>query len=172
MKKEKYQRRHEMLVIDCRKGKLEEWRTKLEQRESNLRDRETRVIEAQKQIDDKVERANQELALIEMATIQKQQAITVIEDLKNKYRITESQIVQLIKFASEWDKYWTTTTPQQPGSPPNLQQPGSQQRNNGSNSNSNGNNGYGGGPSMNDLIRLNLLQTQTTKMFNRMGPKS
>ena len=39
-----------------------------------------------------------------MATIQKQQALTVLIDLLNR-RVTESQIVQLINFAGEWNKY-------------------------------------------------------------------
>ena len=54
MKKEKYGRRHELLVIDTRKKKLEEWKRRLEQmqydlttRESNLKDRETRVFEVE-----------------------------------------------------------------------------------------------------------------------------
>jgi hypothetical protein len=126
--REKDQRRHELLLIDRRKSRLEEWRKRLDQRESNLKDRETRVFEVepflsvakqlqnlgigmeealpwietirekaeaenvdirttginvaqelrlyrqsgaiQKQID-----ANQELALIKMTTIQKQQAL-------------------------------------------------------------------------------------------------
>ena len=55
-------------------------------------------------IQKQIERANQELALINMATIQKQQALTVLIDLLNR-RVTESQIVQLINFAGEWNKY-------------------------------------------------------------------
>ena len=45
-------------------------------------------------IQKQIERANQELALINMATIQKQQALTVLMDLIN--RVTESQILQLM----------------------------------------------------------------------------
>ena len=63
----------------------------------------------------RIERAKQELALINMETIQKQQALTVLMELLNR-GVTESQIVQLINFAGEWDKYWTT-------SKGNLQQP-------------------------------------------------
>src|SRR5262249_33122944 len=47
IRREKDQRRHELLVIDRRKQKLEEWRKRLEQRESNLKDRENRVFEAE-----------------------------------------------------------------------------------------------------------------------------
>ena len=110
--------------------------------------------------------AKQELALINMATIQKQQALTVLMDLINR-GVTESQILQLINFAGEWDKYWQSTT-----SNGNLQQPVAtngngnlQQPKNGSNNpgSSNGNNGF----SINDLIRLNLKST-TTNMLNRM----
>ncbi len=127
--REKDQRRHELLVIDRRNQKLEEWRKRLEQRESNLKDRETRVFEAEpflsvakqlqnlgigmeealpwiaillekaegrirtainvaqelrlyhqsRGIQKQIERANQELALVNMATIQKQQALTNID---------------------------------------------------------------------------------------------
>jgi hypothetical protein len=111
-----------------------------------------------------IERANQELALINMATIQKQQALTLLMDLSNR-GVTESQIVQLINFASEWDRYWTTNG--------NLQQSGSS--NLGNNNTSipppltNGNNLHGGNFSMNDLIKLNLLKSTTSNMLNRMG---
>ncbi len=44
---DKKQRRHELLMIDRRKSKLEEWRKRLDQREFNLKDRETRVFEAE-----------------------------------------------------------------------------------------------------------------------------
>ena len=209
MKKEKYQRRHEMLVIDRRKGKLEEWRIKLEQRESNLKDRETRVFEAEpflsvaKQLQNlgigmeealpwieilrekaevenvdirrtainvaqelrlyrqsggiqkQIERANQELALVNMATIQKQQTLTVLIDLLNR-GVTESQIVQLINFAGEWNKYWQSSTTNGNG---NLQQPVNGSNNPGSSD---------GNFSVNDLIRLNLLKSTITNMLNRM----
>jgi phosphatidylserine/phosphatidylglycerophosphate/cardiolipin synthase-like enzyme len=46
-------------------------------------------------IQKQIERANQELALANMATIQKQQALTVLIDLLNR-GVKESQIVQLI----------------------------------------------------------------------------
>jgi hypothetical protein len=76
-------------------------------------------------------------------------------DLSNR-GVTESQIVQLINFAGEWQKYQNTTTTDGKN---NLQQP------------SNGNNGYGDGNlSTNDLIRLNLLKSTTeraTNMLNR-----
>ena len=217
IRKEKDQRRHELLLIDRRKSKLEEWRKRLEQTESNLKDRESRLFEAEPflavaktlknlgigmeealpwietiretaeaenvdirttginvaqelrvyrqsgAIQKQIESEKQELALIEMTTIQKKQAMTLLTDLLNR-GITESQIVQLIDFASEWDRYWhsSTTTLQQ--SPPNA---------------NNGNDGAGGQKrpnrnggnfSTNDLIRLNLLKTITTNMLNRMGP--
>ena len=117
-----------------------------------------------------IERANQELALINMTTIQKQQVITVIEDLKNK-GVTESQVVQLVNFAEEWSRYWSTAQPpngslQPPGSPlvPNLQQPSGppngnlQQSNNGSN-----NSGYGGGNISTNELRLNLLKSNIAR---------
>ena len=44
---DKKQRRHELLMRDRRKSKLEEWRKRLDQREFNLKDRETRVFEAE-----------------------------------------------------------------------------------------------------------------------------
>jgi adenine/guanine phosphoribosyltransferase-like PRPP-binding protein len=53
-------------------------------------------------IQKQIEKANQELALINMATIKKQQAITVVGDLLNR-GVTESQIVQLINFAGADD---------------------------------------------------------------------
>ena len=214
MKKEKYQRRHEMLVIDRRKGKLEEWRTKLEQREYNLKDRETRVFEAEpflsvaKQLqnlgigieealpwietiqekaevenidvktaaynltqelklyrqfgglDKSVKQLEGELKMLNISITQKQETLTVLTDLKNR-GVTEQQIVQLVGFAGEWSRYWSTTQP------PNLQQPGS--------NGNNGNNGYDGpnrngdNLSMNDLIKLILLKTTSTNMLNRMG---
>jgi hypothetical protein len=88
-------------------------------------------------IQKQIERANQELALVNMTTIQKQQALTVLMDLINR-GVTESQIVQLINFAGEWDKYLTTTN----GNP---QQPVNGGSNPGSiDGNFSGNNGYGG----------------------------
>jgi hypothetical protein len=56
-----------------------------------------------------IEKANQELALINMTTIQKQEALTILMDLMNR-GVTESQIIQLINFASEWNKYWKSST--------------------------------------------------------------
>jgi len=47
IRREKDQQRHELLMTDRRKQKLEEWRKRLEQREFNLKDRETRVFEAE-----------------------------------------------------------------------------------------------------------------------------
>jgi hypothetical protein len=85
-----------------------------------------------------------------------------LTDLLNR-GVTESQIVQLINFVGEWQKYWSTTTTNGKN---NLQRPVA--------TNSNGNNGYDG-LSMNDLIRLNLLKSTTeraTNMLNRVGPPS
>jgi hypothetical protein len=98
--------------------------------------------------------------LINMATIQKQQALTVLIDLLNR-GVTESQIVQLINFAGEWNKYWQSSTTNGNG---NLQQPVNGSKNPGS---SDGND-YGGNFSVNDLIRLNLLKSTTTNLLNTM----
>ncbi|MGA9149118.1 MAG: hypothetical protein WBZ36_00965, partial [Candidatus Nitrosopolaris sp.] len=230
---EKLNMKHEERMDERRKQKLSEWQRRLEERESNLNDREARILEAEpylpvvkklqemklalehalpwieamKEVSQtqnlnlreaalyvaqelrlnrelggmkkQIESANQELTFIEMATIQKQEALTVLTDLKKK-GVTEQQIVQLINFADEWDKYWSTIFQNQSNG--NLQQPGFCKGNNpppngscfgypSSNGNSNNNNGYGGGPSMTDLIRLNLLQNQTTKMLDKMGPR-
>jgi len=52
-----------------------------------------------RQSEGRIEKANQELALINMATIQKQQALTVLIDLLNRRsnRITDSTINQLCR---------------------------------------------------------------------------
>ena len=105
-----------------------------------------------RQSEGRIEKANQELALINMATIQKQQALTVLIDLLNR-GVTESQIVQLIDFAGEWDKYWQSSTTKG-----NLQQPVKGSNNPGSN---------GGNFSINDLIRLNLLKSTSTNRLTR-----
>jgi len=100
-------------------------------------------------IQKQIERANQELALVNMETIQKQQALTVLMELLDR-GVTESQIVQLINFAGEWDKYRKFSTTNG-----NLQQPVNGSYNPGSrDGNFSGNNGYGGNFSINDLIRL------------------
>jgi hypothetical protein len=79
-------------------------------------------------------------------------------DLLNR-GVTESQIVQLINFAGEWNKYWQSSTTNG-----NLQQP-----NNGSNNpGSSDGNDYGGNFSINDLIRLNLLKSTNTNILTRM----
>jgi len=207
IRREKDQRRHELLVIDRRKQKLEEWRKRLEQRESNLKDRENRVFEAEpflsvaKQLQNlgmgmeealpwietiwekaeaenvdirttainvaqelrlyrqsggirkQIERAHQELALVNMATIQKQQALAVLTDSLNR-GVTKSQIVPLINFAGEWDKYWQSSTTNG-----NLQQPVNGSNNPGSSG------GNGSNFSVNDLIRLNLLKSTTTNLL-------
>jgi hypothetical protein len=207
--REKDQRHHELLVIDRRKQRLQEWERRLEQRESDLKDRETQVqpfldlarqlqgigvgfetaiswIETIKEkaevekidqktaaicitqelrsyrqfvgIQKKILEANQELALVNMSCMKKQQALTVLTDLLNR-GVTESQIVQLINFAGEWNDYWTTTNG-------NLQQPVNGSSNPGSSgSNFSRNNGYGGNFSVNDLIRLNLLKSTTTNLL-------
>jgi hypothetical protein len=114
-----------------------------------------------------IERANQELALINMTTIKKQQALTILMDLINR-GVTESQILQLINFAGEWNKYWLSSTTgnlQQPNNPgPGSSNGNLQQPNNGSTTSSSGN------FSINDLIRLNLLKSTTTNMLNRTNP--
>src|SRR5215472_13529182 len=94
-------------------------------------------------IQKQIERANQELTLINMATIQKQQALTVLINLLNR-GVTESQIVQLINFAGEWNKYWQSSTTNGNGNP--------QQPVNGSNNpGSSDGNGDGSNISVNDL---------------------
>jgi len=105
-----------------------------------------------------IERANQELTLINMATIQKQHALAVLIDLLNR-GVKESQIVQLVNFAGEWNKYWQSSTTKG-----NIQQP----VNGSNNPGSSGGNGYGGNFSINDLIRLNLLKSTTTNILTRM----
>jgi hypothetical protein len=108
-----------------------------------------------------IERANQELVSINMVYMQKKQILAILEDLMNRW-VTESQIVQLVNFAGEWQKYWHQTSGlQQPGGNGNLQQSGSGYP--GGN-----NNGYGDF-SMNDRIRLNLLRSNTATMLNKMG---
>jgi hypothetical protein len=102
-------------------------------------------------IQEQIERANQELTLINMATIKKQQAITVVGDLLNR-GVTESQIVQLVNFAGEWNKYWQSSTTNG-----NLQQPVNGSNNPGSSD--------GGNFSVNDLIRLNLLKSTGTNLL-------
>ena len=99
--------------------------------------------------------ANQELALVNMATIQKQQALIVLIQLSNR-GVTESQIVQLINFAGEWNKYWQSST-----TDGNLQQPVDGSNNPVSSSG----NGYSGNFSVNDPIRLNLLKSTTTNLL-------
>jgi len=110
--REKDQRRYELLVIDRRKQKLVEWRKRLEQRESNLKDRESRVFEAEpflsvaKQLQNLGIGMEETLPWIEILW-EKAEAENV--DLLNR-GVTESQIVQLINFAGEWNKYWQSST--------------------------------------------------------------
>jgi len=47
MRREKDQRRHELLVIDRRKQKLSEWKKRLEQMQYDLTTRETRILESE-----------------------------------------------------------------------------------------------------------------------------
>ena len=114
-----------------------------------------------------IEQARGELEMLNITITQKQEAVTVLTDLLNR-GVTESQIVQLINFAGEWNKYW-----QYPTTNGNLQQPNSNPVNGSNNpgssdGNFSGNNGYGGNFSINDLIRLNLLKSTTTNMLNRI----
>ena len=46
IRREKYQRRHELLVIDRRKHKLSEWKKRLEQMQYDLTTREARILES------------------------------------------------------------------------------------------------------------------------------
>ena len=101
-----------------------------------------------------IEQARGELEMLNITITQKQEAVTVLTDLLNR-GVTESQIVQLINFAGEWNKYWQSSTTNG-----NLQQPNSNPVNGSNNpgssdSNFSRNNGYGGNFSINDLIRLN-----------------
>jgi hypothetical protein len=118
-----------------------------------------------------VKKANDDLALINMTTMQKQQVLAILKDLSDR-GVTESQIIQLVNFAENWNRYWQTNGngswnsqqtpgPQQPSCNGNLQQSGSGYP--GGN-----NNGYGDF-SMNDRIRLNLLRSNTATMLNKMG---
>lgn len=106
-----------------------------------------------------IERANQELALVDMTTIKKKNAITVLENLLNK-GATQEQIIQLINLV-DWDRYWSTSkgNPQQPNNSSNVngnpQQPNILRDN--------------GGPTMHDWLRLNLLSQNTTRQLNRIG---
>jgi hypothetical protein len=47
IRREKDQRRHELLVIDRRKQKLSEWRKRLEQMQYDLTARESRILESE-----------------------------------------------------------------------------------------------------------------------------
>ena len=101
-----------------------------------------------------IEQARGELKMLNITITQKQEAVTVLIDLLNR-GVTESQIVQLINFAGEWNKYWQSSTTNG-----NLQQPNNNPVNGSNNpgssdGNFSGNNGYGGNFSINDLIRLN-----------------
>jgi hypothetical protein len=136
-----------------------------------------------KGIRSQIERANYDLvtaranyALINETTMQKQQALTVVEDLI-KRGATESQILQLINFAGEWNRYWHQTptnngnSPEQPNNGlgnGNLQQSGNlrQLSNPGPGSNN------GDNFSTNDLLRLNLLKSNTTRQLNRIATAS
>ncbi len=113
-------------------------------------------------IERQIQKANQELELINMATIQKRQALKVVEDLLNK-GVAESQIVQLINFAGEWDQYWKCLANSKGSSNPG---PGS---NNTGIPSSNGNNAHGSNFSMNDWITLNLLKSNPTNMRNKIS---
>jgi hypothetical protein len=113
-------------------------------------------------IERQIQKANQELELINMATIQKRQALKVVEDLLNK-GVAESQIIQLINFAGEWDQYWKCLANS------NLQQPGSSNPGPGSNNTGIPSNTSVSNFSMNDWIRLNLLKSNTTNMLNKIS---
>jgi hypothetical protein len=79
-------------------------------------------------------------------------AIASLVDLKRNYGVTEGQIVQLIKFAAEWNKDWQSSTTNG-----NLQQPVNGSNNPGSID--------GGNFSVNNLLRLNLLKSTTTNLL-------
>jgi hypothetical protein len=224
MMNEKYQRRHEMLVIDSSRKRLEQMQSDLTTRESRILESEPYLSLAKKlqemglaledalpwietvkevaqieKLDTKsaslyvsqelalnrqfrgirsqIEKANYDLliaranyALINATTMQKQQALTVVEDLI-KRGATESQILQLINFVGEWNRYWHQTStnngnlPEQPNiglGNGNLQQSGNlrQLSNLGPGSNN------GDNFSTNDLIRLHMLKSTTERAMN------
>jgi hypothetical protein len=189
IKQEKDRRRHDLFLIETRRKRLEQMQSDLTTRESRILEsepylslakklQETKLtledalpwletisevaqmynmdskqaaisvaedIRLNKQLGDirvQIQRANQELALINMATMQKQQALTVVEDLVKK-GVTSEQIAGLIDFASQWYRN------QQ------LQQPGG-----------NGNNGHGS-ISLSDSIRM--LKSNTADILNKLN---
>jgi hypothetical protein len=213
IKKEKDQRRHELSLIDRRKSKLKEWREGLEERESNLKDREARIrsfepylllakklsemkltlgdalywtqtineVAQTKKMDikaatvyvaqelrqyrqlggleKKIERANQELTLINMAAIKKQEALTVVEDLLNK-GITQTQILQLIDVGTNNGNRQQPSN-SNPAVPDRELSPVEE------------NNGYGGGNfTMGDYLKLQMLKGSNTNLLSRMGIKN
>jgi hypothetical protein len=154
MRREKDQRRHELLVIDRRKQKLSEWKKRLEQMQYDLTFREVRILESEaypplaRQLQEmklaledalpwietvkelaqtqnmdikaavvqvappelrlyrqsgglqkQIERANQELALVNMETIQKTTGLNSIDGFigYRNNRITDSTINQLCR---------------------------------------------------------------------------
>jgi len=133
-----------------------------------------------------IEKANQELALLNMESMQKQQALTVLKDLLNR-GVTESQIVQLIDFAGKWTKYWQYSIRGSRGggngdsnnNPAGNENPGNGNKSNGIGGREHGSknpgNGHSGGNFlMNYLvkIRLNLLKSTNMNMLNRMEANS
>lgn len=225
IREEKLNMKHEERMDERRKQKLNEWQRRLEQRESNLNDREARNLEIQpylpvaKKLQEmkltlndigpwvqmieevaqtqkitieqaaisvekdlsyyqqlggvqrQIERSNQELVLINMAMIQKQKAVKVVEGLLN-HGISESQIINFFLVQQPNNKDLRSDNGQKTDINQNptmgqylLDSFASRHPGNMANNNNNNNNGYGSGPSTNDLIRdyykLNL---------NKMGP--
>jgi hypothetical protein len=214
IKREKDQRHHELLVIDRRKGKISEWKKRLEQMQYDLTARETRVLESEaflplarklqemklaledvlpwiqtinevtqiqnmdiktaaifvteelrlnrefSGIQRQIEMAQGQLKMLNISITQRQPVITALLKLqhngvKDDDIIGLSKIIDLSRMGREWTPFGSRTGQ---GNGPNG--------NYNVNSSSNSNNGNGNF-SMNDLIKLNLLKSNTTNMLNR-----
>jgi hypothetical protein len=159
IKREKAQRHHELLLIERRRQKLEEWKRQIDQSKYDLEVREARCLEVEpflpvarrlqdlkigleeaipwletihekaeaERVDQKtaayrlaaelrlyrqiagiqkaIERAQQQLSVLDMFTAQKQQALSMLMNLQAK-GVTEAEIVNLVNFAGRWNKQW------------------------------------------------------------------
>ncbi|MFY9870476.1 MAG: hypothetical protein WAK17_12205 [Candidatus Nitrosopolaris sp.] len=202
------------MVIDRRKQKLEEWKTKLDQKTKQLDSREARILESEPflplarqlqemklditnflpwietirekaevenvdirtsginltrelrlfrlfgGLDKSVKQLEGELKMLNISITQKQPVITALLKLqqngvKDDDIIGLSKIIDLSRMGREWTPFGSRTGQ---GNGPNG--------NYNVNSSSNSNNGNGNF-SMNDLIKLNLLKSNTTNMLNR-----
>jgi hypothetical protein len=112
-----------------------------------------------------VERAQQDLEALNIVIEEHKGAIASLVELKRNYGVTEGQIVQIIKFAGEWDKYWSNGKN-------NLQQPvATNSSNNSGTGSSNAAVGYGVNISTVQMIKLNLLKSTTSNLLNRIGTR-